>query len=101
MIMMMMINLLIAHAQVAVSSTFAASVGQTAGAQMAQPGMVFWIALVLGVPLAFWFIDVLIDMLAGAQWSGRHRETPAERAIALHERFKKVEKETGIHTDAK
>lgn len=99
--------ILIAHAQIAVSSTFAASVGQSAGSFIAQNPMVMWIALVLGVPLAFWFVDVLIDMLGSftiSEISGagrRHKQTPAERAIELHREFEKIIKETGVHTDAK
>jgi len=98
-----MINLLIAHAQIAVPSSTAAQVGASAGSQLGQTGMVFWIALVVGVPLAFWFIDFLIDMMISATINHKtHRKMlAADKAIALHEQFKKVEKGTGVHTDAK
>lgn len=96
-----MIDFLIAHAQIQLPSSTAASIGQTAGNQIAQGGMVFWIALVLGVPFAFWLVEVLVDMLTSIPSRRTKAETPAGRAVALHERFKKIEKEAGIHTNVK
>ena len=62
-----MINFIpIVYAQISVPTSSASSIGQTASAQMSEPGTLFWLALVLGVPLAFWIMEMLLDTLANS-----------------------------------